>query len=96
VENEEDGLVLRLTGLFLDIRLVLAEELGVQLDVTGFVHAVDVAEAGGNGEVGADFDEGVVDIPDIFWLGVEGVVVDIFVVDTVLFATSDADFLLSH
>jgi len=68
----------------------------VEFDVTGFVHAVDVAEAGGDGEVGADLGERVVNVPDIFGLGVERVVVNVFVVDTVLFTTSDTDFLLSR
>lgn len=75
------------------MRLVLAEELRVQLDVSGLVHAVDVAEAGGDAEVGRYGAEGVVDVQDVFGLGVEGVVIDVFVVNTVFFAAGDADFL---
>lgn len=65
----------------------------MQLDVTGLVDAVDVAEAGGDGEVGGDGGEGLVDVQDILGLGVEGVVVDVLVVDAVFFAAGNADFL---
>lgn len=93
VEDEEDGLVLLGAGLLLDVGLVTREQLGVQTDVTGLVDTVDVTETSGNGEVGADGGEGVVDGQDVFGLGVERVVVDILVVDAVFFATSDTDFL---
>lgn len=95
VENEVDGLVGRRTDFLLDVFLVFGEEFWVQAHVTGLVDTVHVAEAGGNGEVWADRGEGVVDGEDVFGLGVEGVVVDVFVVDAVFFTTSDADFLNS-
>lgn len=93
VENEEDGLVIGGADLLLDVGLVLLEQLRVQADVAGLVDTVHVTETGGDGEVGADGGEGLVDGEDILGLGVEGVVVDILVVDTVLLTTSDTDFL---
>jgi hypothetical protein len=72
---------------------VLAEELGVELNVTGLVDTVDVSETSGDGEVGGDWLESLVDGKDILGLSVEGVVVDIFVVDTILLTTSDTNFL---
>jgi hypothetical protein len=93
VEDEEDGLVGGRTGLLLDVLLVLGEELGVELDVAGLVDTVNVTEASGNGEVGADGGEGVLDGQDVLGLGVEGVVVNILVVDTVLLTTGDTDLL---
>ena len=93
MEDEEDGLVGGRTGLLLDVLLVLGEELGVELNVTGLVDTVDVTEASGNGEVGADGSEGVLDGQDVLGLGVEGVVVNILVVDTVLLTTGDTDLL---
>lgn len=93
MEDEEDGLVGGRTGLLLDVLLVLGEELGVELDVAGLVDTVDVTEASGNGEVGADGGEGVLDGQDVLGLGVEGVVVNILVVDTVLLTTGDTDLL---
>lgn len=93
MEDEEDGLVGGRTGLLLDVLLVLGEELGVELDVAGLVDTVAVTEASGNGEVGADGGEGVVDGQDVLGLGVEGVVVNILVVDTVLLTTGDTDLL---
>lgn len=94
VEDEENGLLLLGADGSLDVLLVLAEELGVQLDIAGLVDTVDIAEAGGNGEVWGDGRKGVVDVEDILGLGVERGVVDVLIVDTVLLATSDADFHL--
>lgn len=95
VEDEEDGRVLVRLGLLLDVGLVLGQQLRVQADVAGLVDTVDIAEASGNREVGADGGQGVVDGQDILGLGVEGVVVDVLVVDAVLLTTGDTD-LLQH
>lgn len=94
VEDEEDGLVVVGADGLLDVGLVLAEKLRVELDVTGLVDTVNVAEAGGDGEVGGDGGEGVEDVEDVLGLGVEGVVVNILVVDTILLTTSDANLHL--
>jgi hypothetical protein len=93
VEDEEDGLLGLGLELLADVDLVLAQELGVQLYVARLVDTVDVAEAGGDGEVRGDGGEGLVDVPDVLGLGVEGVVVNVLVVDTVLLTASDTDFL---
>ena len=93
MEDEEDGLVGGRAGLLLDVLLVLGEELGVELDVAGLVDTVNVTEASGNGEVGADLGEGLLDGQDVLRLGVEGVVVNILVVDTVLLTTGDTDLI---
>lgn len=93
VEDKEDGLVGGRAGLLLDVLLVLGEELGVELDVAGLVDTVDIAEASGNREVGADGSKGVLDGQNVLGLGVEGVVVNILVVDTVLLTTGDTDLL---
>ena len=58
-------------------------------NIPRLVDTVDVAEASGNREVRADGREGLVDGPDILGLGVEGVVVDVLVVDAILLAASD-------
>ena len=75
--------------------MVLAEKLWVELDVTRLVDTVDVTEASGNGEEGGNWGESLVDGKDIFWLGVERVVVDISVIDTIFLTTSDTDLLLN-
>lgn len=93
MEDEEDGLVRGRAELLLDVFLVLGQQFGVQADVAGLVDAVHVAEASGDGEVGADGGEGVVDGEDVLGLGVERVVVDFFVVDAVFLAAGDTDFL---
>lgn len=93
VEDEEDWLVLLGAYGVLDVLLVLAEELWVELDVTWLVDTVDVTEAGGDGEVWRDWGKGLVNGKDVLWLGVEGVVVNILVVDSVLLTTGDTDFL---
>ena len=93
VEDEEDGLVLVGLDLVLDVFLVLLEQLRVELDVAGLVDTVDITETSGNGEVGADGGELVVDGEDVLGLSVERVVVNGLVVDTVFLTTSDTDFL---
>ena len=93
MEDEEDGLVLVGLDLVLDVFLVLLEQLRVELDVAGLVDTVDITETSGNGEVGADGGELVVDGEDVLGLSVERVVVNGLVVDTVFLTTSDTDFL---
>jgi hypothetical protein len=93
VEHQEQRLLLLRADLLLGVGLVLAQELGVQLDVAGLVDTVDVPEASGDGEVGGNTDKGLVDIVDVLGLGVERVVVDAGVVDTVFLTTGDADLL---
>lgn len=93
VEDEEDGLVLVGLDLVLDVFLVLLEQLRVELDIAGLVDTVDITETSGNGEVGADGGELLVDGEDVLGLSVERVVVNGLVVDTILLATSDTDFL---
>ena len=96
MEDEVDGLRFLGASLFDDVGLVFLQEFGVEADIAWFVDAVDVAEAGGDGEVGGDGGEGIMDCEDVFGLGVEGVVVYVFVVDAVFFAACNADFLYPH
>lgn len=93
MEDEEDGLIGGRAELLLDVFLVLGEQFRVEAHVTGLVDAVHVTEASGDGEVRADGGERVVNGEDILRLGVEGVVVNAFVVDAVFFTASDTDFL---
>ena len=94
VEDEEDGLLLVAADLVGDKDLVLAEELRVQANVARAVHAVDVSKAGGARPVGRDGLESLVDGVDVLGLGVQGVVVNTFVVDTILLTAGDADLHL--
>lgn len=94
VEDEENGLVLLGANLLLDVLLVTREELGVELDVAGLVDTVNITETSGNGEVGGDGSESLVDGEDVLRLSVEGVVVNVLVVDTVFLTTSDTNFLV--
>ena len=93
MEDEEDGLFSEAEDL-LDMGLVAAQTLGAELDVAGLVDTVDVAEAGSDGEVGRDLAEILDDVLDILGLGVEGVVINVLVVDTILLATSDTNLHL--
>lgn len=94
MEDEEDGLVLLGANGLLDVLLVLLEQTRLELDVAGLVNTVDVTETSGNGEVGGDFRELLVDVQDVLGLSVEGVVVNILVVDTVLLTTGNTDLHL--
>jgi len=93
VEDEEQGLVLGGVDLLLGVGLVLAQELGVEVHVSGLVDSVDVSESGGDGEVGGDRDESRVHVVDVLRLGVQSRVVDSGVVDSVLLTSGDSDFL---
>lgn len=73
-----------------------AGELILTLDVSGLVDTVDVAKAGGDGEERRDGRQLLVDVVDVLGLSVEGVVVDVLVVDTILLSSGDADFHLNH
>lgn len=94
VEDEEDRLGVLGAKSSSDVLLVLSEELGVQFDVARLVDTVDVAEASSNGEVGGDRGEGVVNVEDVLGLSVEGVVVHILIVDTILLTASDTNLHL--
>lgn len=65
----------------------------MQFDITRLVDPVDIAEARSDGEVRADLGQSRPDVMNVFWLSVEGVVVDTFVVYPVFLSTSNADFL---
>ena len=94
VENQEQGLLVAVVQLLGGVLLVLSEDLGSELDVTGLVDSVHVSESGGDGKVGRDLGERLVDVKDVFGLGVQAGVVDLGVVDTVLLSTGDTDLHL--
>ena len=96
VEDEHDGLVLGEVELLLDVLLGLAEDLRVQLDVTGSVHSVDVTEGSSDGEAGSDLTEGGVHLVDILGLGVQAGVLDTAVVDSVLLSSSHTNLHLQE
>ena len=52
-----------------------------------------VTETCGNGEVGADLLESGPDLVDVLGLSVQGVIVNVLIVDTVLLSASNTDFL---
>ena len=93
MEDQVERLVLAV--LSADLSLDFLEQLGAQVHVTGLVDTVNITETSGNGEVGGDGGESLVDGEDVLGLSVEGVVVNILVVATVLLTTGDTDFLVS-
>ena len=54
---------------------------------------MNIAETSGNGEVWTNLGQGIINIPYVFWLSVERVVVDVFVVYTIFLTTSNSNFL---
>lgn len=95
MEDKEHWLVGLCAFLLLDISLVLVEQLGVELNVTWLVDTVNVSKASSDREVWADLRQSGPDLVNVLWLSIEGVVVYIFVVNTIFLTTSDADFLRS-
>jgi hypothetical protein len=65
----------------------------MKLNISGLVDTVNVAEGGGYGEVGGDWRQGLVDVEDVLRLGIKRVVVDILIVNTILFTASDTNLL---
>ena len=61
---------------------MFSEEFWVETDIAWFVDTMDVSETGGNGEVWADCRKSAVNIPNIFWLSVQGSIVDTSVINT--------------
>lgn len=94
MEDEPNRLVTLELQLLLDMSLVLAEKLGMELDVSWSIDSVDVTKTSGNREQVCDLAEGIVDIEDILGLGVERGIVNTRVVDTILLASSDTDLHL--
>mmetsp|Transcript_16018 Transcript_16018/g.36590 ORF Transcript_16018/g.36590 Transcript_16018/m.36590 type:complete len:354 (+) Transcript_16018:1312-2373(+) len=97
VEHKVDRLVLLALQLLLDVLLGVAEDVGPELNISRLVHSVNVSEGGRDGEHGVgDGSQGLVDLPDLVRLRVEGGVVNILVVHTVLLTTSDSELHLQQ
>lgn len=93
VEDQEDWLVLLGALLLLHVSLVLAKEFRVKLDVARLINTVNIAEASSDAEIWGDFDQCGVDVVNIFGLGVKGIIVNIFIVNTIFLTASDSNFL---
>ena len=79
--------------LLLDELLGVGQNLRGKLDVTRRVDAVDVTEGGSDGvEVRSDRLERLVDLVNLFRLGVQVLRGDVRVIHAILFAAGDADF----
>lgn len=96
MEDKEHGLVGRGALLCLDVFLVLVQQFRVKANITWLVDTMDITEAGSDGEVWRDLLQSGVDHVNVLGLSVQGVVVNVLVVDTIFFTTSDADFLGSN
>ena len=83
-----------LANLLGSVLLVVTEELGPEGNVSGLVDTVNISETSGNGEVGGDGVQSSVDVVDVWGLGVEGSVVGVGVVDTILLTSGDTDLHL--
>mmetsp|Transcript_52710 Transcript_52710/g.136499 ORF Transcript_52710/g.136499 Transcript_52710/m.136499 type:complete len:402 (+) Transcript_52710:396-1601(+) len=96
VEDEEARLVVAVVELLRDELLRVVQDDRLQVNVAG-VHAVHVAEGGGDREHAVGHGrECLVDLPDLLGLGVEARRVDVRVVDTVLLAAGHAELHLKE
>ena len=73
---------------------MLAQELRMEFDVARLVDTVNVTETSRNGEVRADLRKRAPDVVNIFGLSIKRVVVNIFIINTILFTACNTDFLL--
>ena len=94
MEDKEHRVLLVDLELLTHEVLVLTEKLGVEPDVTRLVYTVNIAKGSGNAEIGGDLAESLVNVPDVLRLRVEGRVVNVLIVHTVFFTTSNADLHL--
>jgi hypothetical protein len=79
-------------NLLFRICLVLGKKLGVKSNISGFVNAVHITERSCYAKVGADWRQRSVYVVYVLRLGVQAVVVDASIVDTIFLATSNTDF----
>mmetsp|Transcript_43752 Transcript_43752/g.115710 ORF Transcript_43752/g.115710 Transcript_43752/m.115710 type:complete len:400 (+) Transcript_43752:317-1516(+) len=94
MEDEVEGLLDAVAELGRHVLLEGVEQVRLQLHVAGLVHAVHVAEGGGDGELLGDGREGVPDKLHVRSGGVQLGVVHAGVVHAVLDAAGDADLHL--
>lgn len=93
MEHQADWFIRSGSNLLLNECLVLGKQFRVQLDVTGLVDTVDITESCSDGEVWGDGRKSAVDVVDILGLGVERGIINALIVNTIFFATGDANFL---
>jgi hypothetical protein len=93
MENQENGLVLLCADGFLDMVLVLAQQFWVELDITWFVNTMNISETSSYGKVWRDWRKGLVDVENVLRLSIKGGVINILVVDAILLAAGDTNFL---
>mmetsp|Transcript_26744 Transcript_26744/g.37570 ORF Transcript_26744/g.37570 Transcript_26744/m.37570 type:complete len:283 (+) Transcript_26744:620-1468(+) len=94
VHDKEDGFVILACKLFLGISLMATKTFGLESDITGLVDTVDITEGSSNREHGTNLGECLVDRVNLFGTGVQLFGVNIFIVDTILFTSSDTNFHL--
>lgn len=92
VEDEEHGLVSLVLKLLGDVLLRVVKDYRLQVNVSRGVDTVNISERSSTSEGGiGDLGKLLVSIPNLFRLGVKTGRVDIGVVNTVLFSTSDTE-----
>ena len=94
MEHKGNGLLVRrgiTAKLLADVLLCPAQDLGLELHVTGAVNAVNIAEGSSNGEHVRDGTELLVHLVDLLRLGVQVLKGNVAVVNTVLLAAGDTE-----
>ena len=76
------------------IRLDTFAQLSAITRLPRLVDTVYVTKTSSDGKVGRNRRESLVNLVDVFWLGVQRVVINRLVVDAILFSTSDTDLHL--
>jgi hypothetical protein len=63
------------------VGLMFAEKFGMETDVAGFIDTMNVSESSGDGEIGTNFREIAIYVPNIFWLSIQRSVINSSIVD---------------
>jgi len=61
---------------------MFAKEFRMETDVARFVDTMNVSESSSDGEIGTNFREIVIYIPNIFWLSIQRSVINSSIVNT--------------
>ena len=82
------------TDFLASILLVLAQQIRVEFNISGFVDTVDVTKGSSDTKVRRGLAQRIVNVIDVLRLGVKARIVDASVVDAIFFTARDADLHL--
>mmetsp|Transcript_25669 Transcript_25669/g.47830 ORF Transcript_25669/g.47830 Transcript_25669/m.47830 type:complete len:355 (+) Transcript_25669:483-1547(+) len=97
VEDELHGLIISVSKLLGDVLLSVVKNDGLELDISRSIHSVDITEGSGTGEGGVgNLGELFIGVINFLGLSVKTSRVNVSVINTILFSSSDTEFELEQ